>query len=145
MQNLISNDKDSYSKVIRRLLNYADTMIITCPSWEDFTETTVYENIKSHLFDVKISKKWPGKQSSIYANLYYYHFNQSVVNEIKLFNCFYQDDNVNYSPIEVDIDIAFLKDGKEILYSITHEHEVRIIDQQLAFELKQMGLEIVKY
>lgn len=51
----------------------------------------------------------------------------------------------NYSPIDVAIDIAFLKDDENVLYSIAHEHEIRVIDNQLAVELKQMGIKIGKY
>ncbi|MGK0575965.1 hypothetical protein [Macrococcus capreoli] len=145
MHYLISNDKESYRTVIRKLLDYADTILITCTLGEDFTETSIYKNLSSEFIEMKVQRKWPGTQGNHQGNLYYFHYNQRVVNEIKLFNCFYKEDGFDYSPIEVDIDIAFLKDGKSVLYSIGHEHEVRVMDNKLAGELKQMGLKVVKY
>ncbi|WP_414050323.1 hypothetical protein [Macrococcus animalis] len=145
MKFLKSNDKDSYRKVIRKLLEYADTILITCTSDEDLTGTSVYQNLLPESIEMKVLRKWPGTQSNHQGKLFYFHYNQRVVDEIKLFNCFYRDSIHDYSPIDVAIDMAFLKDGKSVLYSIAHEYEVRVIDNQLAGELKQMGLNMGKY
>ncbi|MGK0553409.1 hypothetical protein [Macrococcus capreoli] len=145
MQFLISNDKESYRKVIRKLLDYADTILITTTLGEDFTQTIIYQNLLAEFIEMKVRRKWPGTQGNHQGNLYYFHYNERVVNEIKLFNCFYKESIQDYSPIELDIDIAFLKHGKSVLYSIAHEYEVRVIDNQLAGELKQMGLKVEKF
>ncbi|TDL94283.1 hypothetical protein ERX27_09230 [Macrococcus brunensis] len=145
-------DRVMYRTLLKKYLaKYADRLIITVTSDEDFEGQPFYQEFQEDIITVKKVREWPGTiRSGDRASSYYFPYNMKVAEYLKRYNCFYRAvSNDTYTLMEsldgIEADLAFMNGKEEILYTITHERETRIISKALTQELRQNGYEVYSH